>query len=285
LIHPIITLTTDFGLSDSYIGQVKGVILTLFPSASIIDISHTIPRYDVHAGALVLQEIVPRFPPGCIHIGIVDPGVGSERWRILIEADDGVSVLPYYLVGPDNGLLTRAAPPERRRRVWEIVHFDGFPTFSLPTTFEGRDIFAPTAALLARGRSPGSFGRELSRSSLVEIIEPLPEVKLGGEVFGTVDHFDSFGNAITNISARLTAQSWASVFLPGHQLKALRRGSYSEIPEGQLGVLVGSHGKLELAVRRGSAEKRFRLKIGDQVVVGRQTSGEKPSEERKPSEK
>jgi S-adenosylmethionine hydrolase len=274
VIRPVITLTTDFGLSDSYAGQVKGAILSLLPSVSLVDITHSIPKYDVRAGALLLEDVVPRFPAGCIHLAVVDPGVGTERRRIIVEADDGSSLVPYYLIGPDNGLLGLAAPVERRRRVWEIIYFDDFPYFTLPTTFEGRDIFAPAAAMLAAGYPPPSFGNEVSPSSMVELEVSFPEVKFDGEMTGEIVRFDSFGNAITNISGRIMARGWMSVHLPRLSLEVFRVASYSEIPKNQLGVLVGSHGKLEFAVAQGSAKELFKLNAGDEVLVERHTPGD-----------
>ena len=152
---PIITLLTDFGSRDAFVGIMKGVMLGINPSVSFVDLSHDIPPQDILAGALVLRSAVPFFPAGTIHVAVIDPGVGSKRRALLVETPEA------FFVGPDNGLLSLAAPASAATRV---IHLTNEEYFLLPRsqTFHGRDVFAPVAAHLSRGVSPKQFGDSIS---------------------------------------------------------------------------------------------------------------------------
>ena len=267
----VITLTTDFGLADAYVGVMKGVILGIAPEATIVDLSHEIRPQDVRHGAFVLKTACRYFPPGTIHVVVVDPGVGSRR-RILVAR--GASAT---FVGPDNGVLTWALEDvgvdcvvgATEARFWR-------PAVS--RTFHGRDIFAPLAAHLMRGIPVESLGPAVS--DWLRIPFPLPQRCPGANrVEGEILHIDRFGNLITNIeleadSGQVTNVSGGSVVLSesatftiGPRSVAGLRRSYVEVEPGQLLAIAGSSGYLELAVRDGSAAAALGVRRGDSVQI------------------
>ncbi|MBV8715564.1 MAG: SAM-dependent chlorinase/fluorinase [Chloroflexi bacterium] len=237
---PVITLLTDFGLHDTYVGQVKGAILSVAPSAAVVDLTHAVPPQDVLAGAFLLWSAVETFPPGTIHVAVVDPGVGSSRRALAIRAARGDT-----LVGPDNGLLLPAtyrlgglhdAVALTKQRYWR-------PDTS--ATFHGRDIFGPVAAHLARGVPLSDFGPPAS--DLVDLRLPEPH-GLEGEVI----HVDVYGNLVTNLPAASLPPRF-DVLVAGRSAPfALFYGS---VAPGELLAEVGSNGLLEISVRDGSATK------------------------------
>ncbi len=253
----IITLTTDFGLSDSYVAAMKGVILGLAPQATVIDITHQIAAQNVREAAYVLHTALPYFPPGTVHVVVVDPGVGSARRPMAAQTGD------CYLVGPDNGVftyvLTTGQPPA-------CVHLNK-PAFWLPRvsrTFHGRDIFSPVAAHLALGAPLSGLGDPFDDPVLFEVRQPRrqPDGSLSGEVI----HVDRFGNLVSNIPGEwLAGRSW-SVRIAGRQVTGPSL-AYAEAAPGQLLALVSSDATLEVAVRDGSAAERLRVTAGEPVVV------------------
>lgn len=284
-VRVIITLLSDFGAGGGYPAAMKGVILGLTGAADVdvelIDLSHEVPRHDIRAGAFLLWSAVPYFPEGTIHLAVVDPGVGTER-RGLIVAAGG-----QHLVGPDNGLLIPAAERLGLEGVYQITE----RSYWLPqvsTTFHGRDIFAPVAAHLARGVPPEELGKRLEDQSWVVLSFGEGRWNRGGELLiGEVIYIDPFGNVITNIPDELAQKlPWgASLKLRAKpkvkgkvKVKARARGSgrtwqlrflqtYAEAEEGELLLLIGSHGLVELAVNQGSAAEALGLQPGDRLEI------------------
>ena len=185
----VITLTTDFGTADGFVGAMKGVILSLAPQATVIDVTHGIPPHDVRAGAFALETALPYFPQNAIHVVVVDPGVGSERAAILVETEQG------RFVAPDNGVLTSVVPNDSAAHVYSLDK-PNYWRRQVSATFHGRDVFAPVAAHLARGVRPALLGTP--RAEMVRLPWPQPH-RHGDEIRGEVIHVDRFGNLITNV--------------------------------------------------------------------------------------
>jgi hypothetical protein len=255
----LITLLTDFGLNDAYVGIMKGVILRINPDIRVVDLTHAVPPQQVLAGALMLRNAVGFFPDGTIHLAVVDPGVGSARRPLLIETDRG------FLVGPDNGVLSPAAALMGRPRA-RLLANEKFFLHPVSQTFHGRDIFAPVAAHLACGVTPEAVGPVLD--SIVELELPVPR-RSGATIAGEVVHVDHFGNLVTNISLdalpRFPAQQ-VYVSISRTRIGTLL-ATYSAAPEGGPLALVGSWGTVEIAVRNGSAAKMFAAGTGTPVTV------------------
>lgn len=242
---PIITLLTDFGTADGYVAEMKGVLLTELPAATVVDIAHDIPAHDLDAGRLAIARYWRRFPRGTVHLAVVDPGVGSTRAAIAVESEGR------FLVGPDNGLLSPALLIPAAR----AVRLDT-PTQASPT-FHGRDVFAPAAARLAMGTDLTALGAEHP----APVIRRTPEPQRGpmGELVGQVLTIDRFGNAVTN----LVGMRGASVVAEGRELPLKR--TYSDLDPGQAGAVVGSTGLIEIVVREGRASDVLSLARGSRV--------------------
>lgn len=257
----VLTLLTDFGMADGYVAAMKGVILGTTPGLSLVDVTHLVPRHDVAAGALVLASVAGHFPPGTVHLAVVDPGVGSARSAVAVETDRA------WLVGPDNGLLVRAAGEGRRR----IVRIDRSLAGGRPPspTFHGRDLFAPAAAHLAGGGALLDLGPE------IEELEPLlgPEIRItGDQIDCTIVHVDHFGNLVTAVPEASLGDEPDRVFVEvaNRRIQGLSR-TYSDRQRGALMALVGSDGTLEVAVREGSASELLGVARGEalRVILGR----------------
>ena len=242
---PIITFLTDFGTADGYVAEMKGVLLTELPNATIVDIAHDIPPHDVDAGRLAVARYWRRFPRGTVHLAVVDPGVGSARAAIAIESEGRL------LVGPDNGLMSPALliPAARAVRL-EIPA-------QATATFHGRDVFAPAAARLAMGTDLTALGVEHA----APVIRRTPEPQRGpmGELVGQVLTIDRFGNAVTN----LVGMRGACVVAEGRELPLKR--TYADLDPGQAGAVVGSTGLIEIVVREGRASDVLSLTRGSRV--------------------
>ena len=256
-----ITLLTDFGLSDYYVGAVRGVIQSVNPAARTIDITHQIPAHDIEEAAFTLLACYKSFQKGTVHLAVVDPGVGSSRRAIAAMMGD------YYFVGPDNGIFSYIFDQETNRRIREITVEDYF-RHPVSQTFHGRDVFAPVAAELARGVSFESFGPEIRDE--VRLKPLAPEVTKRGKLKGRIIHIDRFGNCVTN----LDRQSFNG--LEEHRVVLLINGkktqsvqsSYSEVVgKHKLLAIWGSAGFLEISVRNRSAAKVLKAKRGNSVSV------------------
>jgi S-adenosyl-L-methionine hydrolase (adenosine-forming) len=251
--RPIVTLTTDVG--PVYAAQMKAVLARSIPPSQIVELASDLPTHAVVEGAFLLDHMARRFPAGTVHLAVVDPGVGSSRAAIAIRCADGSG-----LVGPDNGLLIPLA--RELGGVLECRRIDpkrlGWPPSS--STFEGRDLFAPTAAWLARGHALSTLGPRHRPYAL-----RAPKRREGE---GTVIHIDRFGNAITDVVAGSTSPRTSTVRLriaSRRTVRLARVRTYAELRGRQLGVLVSSFGTLELAVREGRASDRLRLATGTGV--------------------
>ena len=259
--EPLITLLSDFGLRDPYVAEMKAVILSICPNASIVDISHEVNKYDVRMGAYVLARAAPYFPKGTIHVAVVDPDVGTERRSIIITTEHCT------YIGPDNGLLMLSAQKERISNVHEITN----PKYTLKkvsNTFHGRDVFSPAAAYLAQGILVSDFGPEISDFCVPSFAQPsILEQVIKGEVI----YIDGFGNVVTNITAEhlklIDAKEGKrlSVALKNKNVAVKLCSTYGEVPANTPLVAVGSGGFLELAVNQGDASKFFKVKTGDRI--------------------
>ena len=256
----MITLTSDFGLKDPYVAEMKGVILTINPKATLIDITHEVEKFNIRMAAFMLASATPYFPQGTVHLAVVDPGVGTQRRAILIQTKKS------FFVGPDNGILILAAQNQGIEHVYQLTN----PKLMLPkisSTFHGRDIFAPAAAHLDKGVQPSEFGPEIK--------DPInPEFTIikrtNSSLIGEVMHIDGFGNIITNINETEMVQNHAetvNVDLHNISLKLTFGKTYAQAKPKEPIALIGSHGFLEIALNQGSAAEKFRVKPGDKVTV------------------
>ena len=250
--RPVLALLTDFGTRDHYVAAMKGVILGIAPDATIVDITHEVSPQDVLGGALVLEGCVTCFPAGTVFLAVVDPGVGSPRRAIAGDAGG------YHFVGPDNGVLSLAIASAGRARVVTLTD----PHYARPAvsrTFEGRDRFAPAAAWFATGVALDAFGPAIDDWTRIA----LPSVEHEGEsLVGEVIHIDRFGNLMTNI--RLDDVP-VHVVIEGIDVPGV--ATYSVVAPGALCALIGSTGRLEIAVNGGSAAARLTLGRGARVIV------------------
>jgi S-adenosylmethionine hydrolase len=253
----IVTLLTDFGARDAFVGIMKGVMLGIHPALTFVDLSHDVPPQDIMAGALVLRSAAPFFPSGTIHLAVVDPGVGSRRRPILVETRDAI------FIGPDNGLLSLAAPLDA---VVRVVHLTNTQWF-LPQqshTFHGRDLFAPVAAHIARGVAPEQCGETVPT---MERIDLPPVITQPDGLVGCVVYIDHFGNLITNIAAtdlRPFPKETLLVSIGNVRISGIT-DTYAAVAVAAPVALLNSWGMLEIAVRNGSAAQRFAVHVGQRV--------------------
>jgi S-adenosylmethionine hydrolase len=256
-----ITFLTDFGLRDGYTGVVKGVIWKIAPDVQIADLSHSISAQNMLEGALALGRAAPYFPDGTIHLAVVDPGVGTARRPIAAQLGS------QFFVGPDNGLLTLLLEHARRENTpVEIVHLNQ-PRYWLPevsNVFHGRDIFAPVAAHLANGVHLSALGTTIQDAVELSFISPQ---KLPNGWRGQIVSIDHFGNAQTNLlPEHLQGMASPRVKIAGVEIKNLVK-TYGEAPAGELTVLFGSSGELEIAINQGSAAEHLQIHVGDPLDV------------------
>lgn len=264
---PPITLLTDFGTSDYFVSAVKGVILSSNPEARIVDITHDVPRQDIEAAAFTLLAACASFPPGTIHVAVVDPGVGSARRAILIKAGE------QFFVGPDNGIFSYVCDREENLGVTpEVFHLTNTKYFRHPVsaTFNGRDIFAPVAAALSQGIKPGELGTGIT--DIVRLLPLKPQTSRDGRIKARIIHIDRFGNCATNITQKeLTPEMIAGG--AKLQLKKRRVTSFRSYFSEETGSrdkifgVWGSAGFLEIAASNESAAKLLKVKRGDSVIA------------------
>lgn len=259
-VSPIITLTTDFGLSDPYVGQMKGALLQGCPSATLVDLTHAIPSWDVLAAALTLHTSYRYFPVGTVHLVVVDPGVGSRR-SILAARGEG-----QFFVCPDNGILSFLLDEHHLQAVHRVEMDQAAGAIS--PTFHGRDIMAPVAAALAGGAGLETFGPALALSSLQRIDLPQAEI-VDHRLHGQVLSIDHFGNVRTSIRLDNTLRSsihFAAVVIHGHRISTFVT-HYSEAPIGALLVLIDSSGFVEVAANQASAAALIGCAPGDALSI------------------
>jgi S-adenosyl-L-methionine hydrolase (adenosine-forming) len=266
---PILTLTTDFGASDHYVGAMKGVILSICPHAQIVDICHDVTPFQIAEGAYVIAQAYACFPKKTVHVVVVDPGVGTARRPILLEAAG------QYFVGPDNGVLSMlySAGKHKVRLIANHRYFRQ----PVSATFHGRDIFAPVAAHVAAGVAPSRMGKPIEDYLRPEFAKP---ERSGKRAFsGSILKIDRFGNVVTNFHARdfpelcpsgtdafVCQPAGVAVAVGRRQIAALSQ-NYAESRPGALFLIVGSSGYLEISVNQGSAAKQIGCKTGDPVTL------------------
>ncbi len=244
-----ITLLTDFGISDSYVAEMKGALLSGAPAATLVDVSHAISPGDVRAAAYLLGRIWHRFPPGTIHLAVVDPGVGTERAALALAAHGR------FFVGPDNGLFTHVL---RDAEVQVVV----LPTpDGASSTFHGRDVFAPAAAALAAGAALAQLGEPFTGIPQ-RLVYDEPHYE-GKSVVGQVVYVDRFGTLVTNLTTELVPP-YAVVEIEGLEVGPLRR-TFGDVTTGGLVAYLGSGGEIEIAVRDGSAARRLGMGVGGRI--------------------
>lgn len=255
----LITLMTDFGLKDHFVGAMKGIIAGIAPRARVIDITHEIEPFQIAQARYLLSQTYPYFPPRTIHVAVVDPGVGGERRPLLVEAAG------QYFIGPDNGIFTDVlALPKARarelsnRKLWRAA---------ISSTFHGRDIFAPAAAHLAAGVTPARAGKLIRDPRLAENRVPL---RTGKRFWtGEVIHIDRFGNLITNLVPLDMPELGPrrTVLKIGYEVIDGIAPSYSAVAPGTVVAVVGSGGTIEIAVNQGHAARKLGVGIGSPVEL------------------
>ena len=262
-----ISFLSDYGLVDEFVGVCHGVMLRIAPEVTVIDVCHGIRPQNIGEGANVLAQAVPHLPTG-VHLAIVDPGVGSGRLPIAVQAADGS-----WLVGPDNGLLVPAAA--RLGGATSARKLEN-PELRAPNpsrTFHGRDIFAPAAAHLARGVPPEELGDELALERLVSLRVAVPRLH-DGHFHAAVTHVDRFGNLSINVDAVAAADvgiavgTLLDVGVEGHRLTIPFGEAFSSVPPAEPVVTEDSHGQLAVCVNLGSAADRFGASLGSKVLIG-----------------
>jgi S-adenosylmethionine hydrolase len=260
---PIISITTDFGEDDHFVGAMKGVLLSINPDATIVDLNHQVNSFDIFDGAYSLSQSYHLFPPGTIHLVVVDPGVGSERRPIIVQSKD------YRFVAPDNGVLSMIYEREERVEVRHVTaeHFFRKPVSS---TFHGRDIFAPVAAWLSRGMEAEKFGAVVTDYARFTSVRPKWEN--GTLLKGVAIKVDKFGNVITNIGPGDVPQIFGQdppafrIRINGHEITQIR-GSFEAGESSEVFAVVGSSGFIEICTNRGSAAKTLNVNRGEKVEL------------------
>ena len=258
----IITLITDFGRSDPYIAMMKGVILSVNPDATIIDVTHQIPAHSIKEGSLIIKTSYTYFPSGTVHVGVVDPGVGGKRRPIVVLVDN------HFFVGPDNGLFSTII--ETQRDI-DVIHLKEKKYWmrSISPTFHGRDIFAPAAAHLSLGVNPFSMGEKIDNTT--HLASPLPHEN-NSDLVGEIIWVDHFGNLITNITREHLSPFLSSkglIIKIGSLILKKISTTYNDVPKSQPLALIGSSNTLEIAVNMGNAQNDLceKCRIGTKVTI------------------
>ena len=258
----IITLLTDFGAQDYFVGAMKGVILSLNPEATIVDITHEIPPHDIQAAAFNLLACYKDFPAGTIHLAVVDPGVGSDRRAILVKCAN------QFFIGPDNGLFSWISEREGKFSAWQITNEQFFRN-PVSSTFHGRDVFAPVAAALSRGLAAAEVGPPLENIVMLAPLLPRPTTEA---IEGSLIHIDRFGNCITDFTEEHVSEervaAGAKLIVKGKQIGSFRRFFADQVSvKNELFMLIGSAGFVEIAVQNASAAEILSAKRGDSVLL------------------
>lgn len=269
----IVTLLTDFGETDYFVGAMKGALLSVNPEAKIVDITHDVPAHDIEAGAFTLFAACETFPKGTTHVAVVDPGVGSERRAIVVETKD------HLFVGPDNGIFGYIYERAGEYRVFHLTNEEFFRR-DVSSTFHGRDVFAPVAGALSLGVSPEKLGPRISDEERLERAKPIRLAD--GSLEAAIIHIDRFGNCITNISRADLQGSLdeenARIAVNGREVKSFRR-FFAEGGSGEAGedacerktpfAIWGSAGLLEIALNLDSAARSLEARRGQTIRVTR----------------
>jgi S-adenosyl-L-methionine hydrolase (adenosine-forming) len=260
----LITLLSDFGLSDVYVGVMKGVIAQVSSDLTIVDLTHDIPPQDIAAARFSLMSAYLYFPPGTVHITVVDPGVGSTRRAVAVQIAEG------FLVGPDNGLFSGVFNQSPPMAAVELTNSAYWRSVTPSSTFHGRDIFAPVGAHLASGVAFDELGQRIDPATLIQLpVQNCCKVFDGsGEVVelqGVIQAIDRFGNLITNIPGQEVVEKNWSLAVAGRTLPGQK--TYAMVKPHDLLALVGSHGWVEIAVNQGNAKAQLELDYGSEVTV------------------
>lgn len=262
----LITLLTDFGTSDYFVGAMKGAILSVNPEAHIIDITHEIPPQDIRAGAFTLSHSYKTFPPETIHVAVVDPGVGSMRRALIVRAGR------HFFVGPDNGLFSYIFYNyDVDVDVFELKREEYFRQ-PVSATFHGRDIFAPVAGALSKGMQPEELG-EKTRDDYTRLdFDFFPMMNSDGLLEASIIHIDHFGNCITNLThsdfAEESAERWEKIVFNGHEIKSFRHFyAQDSVDSDELFAIWGSAGFLEIVAFRDSAARRLNVERGQKLII------------------
>ncbi|MBW1744068.1 MAG: SAM-dependent chlorinase/fluorinase [Deltaproteobacteria bacterium] len=262
----VITLLTDFGLQDEYVGVMKGVILSINPRVQLVDITHNISRHNIGQAALALNASFRFFPKGSIHVVVVDPGVGGERKIVCLKQEGHV------FIAPDNGVLTMVIQDKKARKICTVTKQKYFLK-PVSDTFHGRDIFAPVAAHLSKGLDMLSLGKKLGFKDLARLDIPVPFVSDKHELVGAVIAIDHFGNLVTNLSKTTLDRfydqgGWAQVELRlgRFKIKGVSK-SFDSVEVGAPMAIIGSRNLLEIALNQGDARAHFKTRIGQTVRV------------------
>jgi S-adenosylmethionine hydrolase len=257
----IISLTTDFGLKDPYVAQIKAVLLGICPNAVIVDITHEVEKYNIMVGAFIIASTIKFFPKGSIHIGVIDPGVGGSRKPIVVETKRNI------LVGPDNGLLIPAAKQEGIKHVFELTN-KRYIGKKISKTFHGRDFFAPIAGNIANGVQLSIIGKEIIDYN--KIVYPRPEIN-GKYMNAIILYVDSFGNIITNLNENnlelFKGADKVKIYIRNKPFKITYKETYEKAESNKLAFILGSQGFLEIALKEGNAAKLLGLKIGEKLKI------------------
>lgn len=260
---PSIALFTDFGTRDAYVAQMKGVILTIYPDARLVDLNHAVGHFDVRGAAYVLAASAAFFPAQTIFVAVVDPGVGSERRPVMLQ-----TASDKWFIGPDNGLFTQVMAREGWRRAAVLDRPAFYRAADISATFHGRDIFAPIAAHLAAGIDPAQLG---SATAELLTLPWTPPRQVGQALMGEVQHIDHFGNVVTNVTPALL-DTWPvqpQVFCV-HRAQTYAVHMVNTYAEGEPGGLVGllnSDRWFELAMFQGSAAAFLHAAVGDAIEL------------------
>ncbi len=252
----LMTLLSDFGLSDVYVGVMKGAIARINPNIQIIDLTHLIPPQNVGVARFQLMNAYPYFPDGTVHVAIVDPGVGSQRRAIAVQLESG------YLVAPDNGLISGVLSQYPAIAAVELINQTYWRVANPSTTFHGRDIFAPVGAYLASGSKLRELGTEIDLATIVRF--PISDaVQTSAGVQGMIQAIDHFGNLITNIPAPMViGRSWTvrigDQSYPG-------KTTYAAVDRGEILGLIGSHGWIEIAANQDNAQQKLNAIVGSSI--------------------
>lgn len=252
----LIALLTDFGTQDYFVGAMKGAILSINPSARIVDITHEIEPQNINSASFNLRACYKNFPAKTIFVAVVDPGVGSNRKAILVETKD------YFFIAPDNGLLSFIFHEEEYNRIFELTN-ETFFAEEVSATFHGRDVFAPVAAHLSKGVTPDLFGAETK--DVTRLKEQKPHKNSENEIVAEIIHADRFGNLITNLTSDYLPENFtlkvAGTTINKHQKY------FAEAEKSELFMIFGSAGFLEIVAFQDSAQRLLNVKIGQEIVV------------------